>query len=55
MSSDHALIRCAIPTRVDRPAEAGRNMPLLIAAETRDGVRKNYRVKVSNAEIALAR
>jgi hypothetical protein len=41
------MIRRAVPTRFDRPAEAGRNVPLLVAVETNDGAEHEVFLKAS--------
>src|SRR5438128_1888644 len=41
------MIRRAVPTRFDRPAEAGRSIPLLVAVETGDGVEHEVFLKAS--------
>lgn len=41
------MIRRAVPTRFDRPAESGRNLPLLVAVETSDGAEHEVFLKAS--------
>ena len=41
------MIRRAVSTRFDRPATAGRNLPLLVAVETNDGAEHEVFLKAS--------
>lgn len=42
------MIRRAVPTRFDRPAEAGRNIPFLVVVETSDGAEHELFLKASS-------